>query len=68
MEKLSQKRLDELLLKVFTPSGEIKACGRNVCSDLITAAHDCYPHICFGDPDTGMMNVSSFRELFFSNR
>lgn len=68
MEKSLFRRLDELLPQVYTSSGDVKNCGRDSCTDLILAAERAYPRINFGNPDTGMMYVSVFREHFFPNR
>lgn len=62
-----EEKLQELLSQVFTPSGNVKACGRETCKDLISLASFFHPDINFGNPDTGMMNVENFRKSFFSN-
>lgn len=62
-----EKSLQELLLLAFTPLGEVRLCGRETCKKLITQASIAYTDIEFGNPNTGMMNVESFREFFFSN-
>lgn len=61
MEELQQQ-----LEQVFTPSGNVKNCGRETCKHLIILASSMYPNYDFGNPDTGMMNVSTFRDVFFS--
>ncbi|MBO5397808.1 MAG: hypothetical protein J6A36_02605 [Clostridia bacterium] len=60
------KKLKELLDQVFTPDGEVRACGRAKCKELIVVAQAAHPNIDFGDPDTGKMNVDKFKEIFFS--
>ena len=61
------EKLQKLLDQVFTPSGDVKTCGREACKQLIAQASSAYPGIDFGNPDTGMMNVAKFKEFFFSN-
>ena len=50
--------------KVFNGNGDIKACGREACKELIIACMDKYPGVNFGDPDTGMMNVENIKKVF----
>ena len=60
------EKLQKLLDQVFTPSGNVRNCGRETCKQLIIQASSVYPDIDFGNPDNGMMNVDKFKEIFFS--
>lgn len=59
------KKLQKLLNQVFTPSGEVKPCGREICIRLIEEASANYPETDFGNPETGFMNEDNFRKVFF---
>lgn len=61
------EKLQKLLIQVFTPSGNIKPCGRETCTRLIEEASAFYPDIDFGNPETGFMNEDNFRKVFFQS-
>jgi hypothetical protein len=50
--------------KVFDENGNIKACGRDACKDLIRECTNKWPDIDFGNADTGMMNVENIKKMF----
>lgn len=50
------QNLKKLYKTVFTYDGEVFACGRDKCRELIKAASELYPQENFGDEEKGMMN------------
>lgn len=50
--------------KVFDENGDIKACGRDACKQLILACMEKWPDIDFGNPETGIMNVENIKKMF----
>ena len=54
--------------KVFDEEGNVKACGREACKELINMCKVQDSQTDFGDPMTGMMNVRNillFRKKIF---
>lgn len=49
--------------KVFDENGQVKACGRNECINLINMCKVEDPSLDFGNPFTGMMNVENIRKF-----
>lgn len=50
--------------RVFDENGNVKACGREACKDLISACEQLKPDVDFGNKDTGVMNVENIKKLF----
>ena len=48
---------------VFDKDGNIKACGREVCKELIVLANQIEKNVKHGDETTGMMEVDTIRSL-----
>ena len=49
--------------KVFDEQGNVKACGREACMDLINMCKVQEPSTDFGNPLTGMMNVENIQKF-----
>ena len=49
--------------KVFDENGNVKACGREACIDLINMCKVEEPLTDFGNPMTGMMNVENIQKF-----
>lgn len=47
----------------FDENGNIKACGREVCKELIILANQIEKNIKHGDETTGMMEVDTIKSL-----
>ena len=68
----SEDRLIELFLQkysvCFDDKHEVKACGRNFCSELIAVCEDLGKKIGkiadYGNMSTGLMNVNNIQELY----
>lgn len=65
---MEAKKREEFLAAyndVFSPNGDIKACGRKKCMELISICSKCSPSNCksFGDLSTGIMKVSHIKEF-----
>ena len=64
MKESYTAEFNTLYNKVFTPDGDIKPCGREMCKnlislcDIITDTKDKY-----GDKEKGFMDVKSIKEL-----
>jgi len=58
------EKLKVLYSRVFNSNGEIKACGRYTCRDLIMHCDELEPSISHGDIVTGFMRVSSIKDLY----
>ena len=56
--------LEEKYKKVFDKDGNIKACGRNTCIDLIKGLEEEYPGVDFGNNKTGFLNVDAVQKYF----
>ena len=65
---MAEKRVREQLDRVFTSTGEVKACGRDECRKAIQVASEFYPGVDFGNIETGIMNLQAFHEFFFSDK
>lgn len=48
---------------VFDENGNIKACGREVCKELIVLANQIEKNVKHGDETTGMMEVDTIKSL-----
>lgn len=53
----TNKKLIEAYNKVFDAQGNVRACGRQACIDLIKACDEDEPDIYFGNKETGKMAV-----------
>ena len=49
--------------KVFDANGQVKACGRQECMNLINMCKMEEPYEDFGNPLTGMMNVENIKKF-----
>lgn len=49
--------------QVMTPDGDMKACGRYACTDLILLARQIDPTYTYGDTLTGRINVRQILAL-----
>ena len=58
-----KEKLKTLIREVFNSNGEIRPCGREKCKELVSLASQIYPGINFGDPNTGIMNMDTMKEL-----
>jgi len=47
----------------FDENGNIKACGREVCKELIVLANQIEKNVKHGDETTGMMDVDTIKSL-----
>lgn len=47
----------------FDKDGNIKACGREVCKELIVLANQIEKNVKHGDETTGMMEVDTIKSL-----
>lgn len=58
----------EQLLKtynqVFDVNGNVVACGREKCKELIKLCNENEEHTDFGDINTGFMNVENIKTLY----
>lgn len=59
MEKL--QAMIEQYNKVFDENGNVKACGREECMNLINMCKVEDPLTDFGNPLTGMMNIENIK-------
>lgn len=57
----NNKKLMEAYYKVFDVQGNVRACGREVCSKLIEACEEDEDMIYFGNALTGEMNVEAIK-------
>ena len=48
---------------VFDKDGNIKACGREICKELIVLANQIEKNVKHGDETTGMMEVDTIKSL-----
>lgn len=55
--------MSEKYNNVFDENGEVKACGREACKELIRACMEKNPGVDFGNPETGMMNIKNVKEF-----
>ncbi len=65
---MEAKKREELLAAysdVFSQNGDVKACGRKKCMELISICSKCSPsnYKSFGDLSTGIMKVPHIKEL-----
>lgn len=58
------KTFNEAYNDVFDINGEIMACGRDKCKELIHIANKIEPNISHGDIENGYMNVESIKALY----
>lgn len=49
--------------EVFDAEGNIKACGRACCKELIEACNKVEPEVSHGDLDTGIMDVEAIKRV-----
>ena len=45
-----------LVFEVIDQNGNMRACGREKCKELIRILKDMYPNVDFGNPETGFVN------------
>lgn len=58
------EKLKVLYNRVFTKNGEVKACGRYTCIDLIMHCDEIEPEVSHGDIVTGFMRTTSIKSLY----
>ena len=58
------EKLKVLYNRVFTKDGEVKACGRYTCIDLILHFDKLEPEVSHGDFVTGFMRTTSIKNLY----
>ena len=49
--------------KAFDNEGNVRACGREVCQELILLANQIARDVSHGNPYTGMMDIDSLKSL-----
>ena len=55
-------KVKELYPVVFSPSGDVKLCGRDNCINLMEALSRIFDGVDFGDLNTGYMNTDIVKE------
>ncbi len=60
---MANPKFRELYEAVFGENGQIKACGRDACKDLINACSELDSLTYYGNPETGIMNLDSFQKM-----
>jgi hypothetical protein len=55
--------IEELYAKVFDEQGNVKACGRGRCQELMTALEQVVKEPC-GDKENGYMNIPKVKEAY----
>ncbi len=58
------EKFEILYNRVFTKDGDIKACGRYTCIDLIMHCNEMEPEIEHGDLVTGFMRTTTIKSLY----
>lgn len=56
-------RFKMLYNQAFDENGNVKACGREVCRELILLANQIEKNVKHGDEFTGMMDVQAIKNL-----
>ena len=56
-------RFKILYQEVFDEEGNVKACGRSVCQELILLANQIEKDISHGNANTGMMDIDAIKKL-----
>lgn len=56
-------RFNLLYNKAFDENGNIKACGREVCQELILICNQIEKNVSHGNAETGMMEVEAIKKL-----
>ena len=59
-------KFKNLYNKVFDNNGNIKACGRESCINLIIVSGQIDETVYYGNSDTGVMNVANINKLYNS--
>ena len=54
----------EIYQKVFDETGNIRACGRTICKQLIQLAQQLDPNTNYGDLDTGFIEIQNMHSLY----
>ena len=64
---MANEKLREAYDKVFDAQGNVRACGRKACMELIGECEkqDAFTH--FGDIATGRMNIEAIKNLIQKN-
>lgn len=63
---MAGKNLKEAYEKVFDAQGNVRACGRKACVELIEECEREQPYTYFGDTKTGRMNIEAIKEVINS--
>lgn len=58
------KEFKSLYKQVFDENGNIKACGRETCIELIRAAAELDGKTKYGNLKTGFMNIDNLKALY----
>jgi hypothetical protein len=56
-----------LVFEVIDQNGNMRACGREKCKELIRILKDLYPNVDFGNPETGFVNQKMLYQYFVKN-
>ena len=57
-----------LVFEVIDQNGNMRACGREKCKELILVLNDMYPNVDFGNPETGFVNQKMLYQYFVKNK
>lgn len=58
------KEFEKLYKEVFDTEGNVLACGREKCKELIKLANAINNNINFGDENTGFINIKNMSILY----
>ena len=59
-------RFKMLYNQAFDENGNVKACGREVCRELILLANQIEKNVKHGDEHTCMMDIDSIKKLYLN--
>lgn len=57
-----------LVFEVIDEHGNMRACGREKCRELILVLKEKYPGVDFGNPETGFVNQKMLYQYFVKNK
>ena len=61
------EKIFNLYNSIFDKNGNVTACGREKCKQLINALQEEYPDVVFGDKETGFLNVETINKYIKTN-
>lgn len=64
MEKENINKFISLYNEVIDNNGNIRACGRDKCKELIEISNKIDSNTYYGNNETGMMNIETLRKLY----